>query len=96
MRAVRAACEHRLAELNHILGWAGLKTGEKFATPIFDGATLEEITTHTSSAGIPTFGHTQLFDGGTGVAFDQKNHFLFEMVPKGSDGPKRVPNGQNI
>ena len=31
-----------------------------------------------------------------GVAFDQKNHFLFEMVPKGSDGPKRVPNGQNI
>ena len=55
-----------------VLGWAGLKTGEKFATPIFDGATLDEITTHTSSAGIPTFGHTQLFDGGTGVAFDQK------------------------
>ncbi len=55
-----------------VLGWAGLKTGEKFATPIFDGATLDEITNHTSSAGIPTFGHTQLFDGGTGVAFDQK------------------------
>tara|TARA_A100001015_G_scaffold189342_1_gene210910 strand:+ start:5320 stop:6108 length:789 start_codon:yes stop_codon:yes gene_type:complete len=55
-----------------VLGWAGLKTGEKFATPIFDGATLDEITNHTSAAGIPTFGHTQLFDGGTGVAFDQK------------------------
>ena len=35
-----------------VLGWAGLKTGEKFATPIFDGATLDEITNHTSAAGI--------------------------------------------
>ena len=55
-----------------VLGWAGLKTGEKFATPIFDGATLDQITGYTEEAGIPTFGHTQLFDGGTGVAFDQK------------------------
>ncbi len=55
-----------------VLGWAGLKTGEKFATPIFDGATLDEITGYTEQAGIPTFGHTQLYDGGTGVAFDQK------------------------
>jgi DNA-directed RNA polymerase subunit beta len=55
-----------------VLGWAGLKTGEKFATPIFDGATLDEITGYTKEAGIPTFGHTQLYDGGTGVAFDQK------------------------
>jgi DNA-directed RNA polymerase subunit beta len=49
-----------------------LKTGQKFATPIFDGATLDEITQHTEAAGIPMFGHTQLFDGGTGNPFDQK------------------------
>ncbi|MEP3208613.1 MAG: DNA-directed RNA polymerase subunit beta [Maribacter sp.] len=54
-----------------VLGWAGLKLGKKFGTPIFDGATLEEINTYTDEAGIPRFGHTYLYDGGTGQRFDQ-------------------------
>ncbi|RRQ47706.1 DNA-directed RNA polymerase subunit beta [Maribacter algicola] len=54
-----------------VLGWAGLKLGRKFATPIFDGASLDEINKYTDDAGIPRFGHTYLFDGGTGQRFDQ-------------------------
>ncbi len=54
-----------------VLGWAGLKLGKKFATPIFDGASLEEINKLTDEAGIPRFGHTYLYDGGTGERFDQ-------------------------
>jgi DNA-directed RNA polymerase subunit beta len=55
-----------------VLGWAGLKMGVKFATPIFDGATTEEIANHINDAGLPTFGHTYLFDGETGDRFHQK------------------------
>ncbi|MBT8301241.1 MAG: DNA-directed RNA polymerase subunit beta, partial [Maribacter sp.] len=54
-----------------VLGWAGLKLGKKYATPIFDGATLEEINADTDAAGIPRYGHTYLYDGGTGQRFDQ-------------------------
>jgi len=54
-----------------VLGWAGQKLGRKFATPIFDGATLEQINELTDEAGIPRFGHTYLYDGGTGQRFDQ-------------------------
>ena len=54
-----------------VLGWAGLKLGKKYATPIFDGATLDQINTYTDEAGIPRFGHTYLYDGGTGQRFDQ-------------------------
>jgi DNA-directed RNA polymerase subunit beta len=54
-----------------VLGWAGQKLGRKYATPIFDGATLDEITELTKEAGIPEFGHTYLYDGGTGERFDQ-------------------------
>lgn len=54
-----------------VLGWAGLKLGRKFATPIFDGASLDEINQYTDDAGIPRFGHTYLYDGGTGQRFDQ-------------------------
>ncbi|MBM1107971.1 DNA-directed RNA polymerase subunit beta [Aurantibacter crassamenti] len=54
-----------------VLGWAGLKLGKKFGTPIFDGATLDQINGYTDEAGIPRFGHTYLFDGGTGQRFDQ-------------------------
>ncbi len=54
-----------------VLGWAGLKLGKKFGTPIFDGATLDEINEYTDEAGIPRFGHTYLYDGGTGQRFDQ-------------------------
>jgi len=54
-----------------VLGWAGQNLGKKFATPIFDGATLDEINEFTDEAGIPRFGHTYLYDGGTGQRFDQ-------------------------
>ena len=54
-----------------VLGWAGLKLGKKYATPIFDGATLDQINEYTDEAGIPRFGHTYLYDGGTGQRFDQ-------------------------
>jgi DNA-directed RNA polymerase subunit beta len=54
-----------------VLAWAGQKLGKKFATPIFDGATLEDINRHTDEAGIPRYGQTYLYDGGTGERFDQ-------------------------
>jgi DNA-directed RNA polymerase subunit beta len=54
-----------------VLGWAGQKLGMKFATPIFDGATINQITDYTEKAGIPRFGKTYLYDGGTGERFDQ-------------------------
>ena len=55
-----------------VLGWAGQKLDQKYATPIFDGATIDEITSLTEKAGVPEFGHTYLYDGGTGQRFDQK------------------------
>ncbi|MBS1630271.1 MAG: DNA-directed RNA polymerase subunit beta [Bacteroidetes bacterium] len=55
-----------------VLGWAGEKLGVKFATPIFDGATLDEISDLIKEAGLPEFGHTYLYDGETGERFDQK------------------------
>jgi DNA-directed RNA polymerase subunit beta len=55
-----------------VLGWAGEKLGVKFSTPIFDGATVEEIANHIEQAGLPKFGHTFLFDGETGERFHQK------------------------
>ena len=54
-----------------VLGWAGQKLGLKFSTPIFDGASVEEICDYTDKAGVPRFGKTQLRDGGTGDWFDQ-------------------------
>ena len=54
-----------------VLGWAGLKLGEKFSTPIFDGASNEQIEGWVEKAGLPRFGRTQLTDGGTGEKFDQ-------------------------
>jgi DNA-directed RNA polymerase subunit beta len=55
-----------------ILGWAGEKLKVKFATPIFDGATTEEIERYCGDAGIPLNGHTYLYDGETGDRFHQK------------------------
>ncbi|MCB9202193.1 MAG: DNA-directed RNA polymerase subunit beta [Flavobacteriales bacterium] len=55
-----------------VLGWAGLKLGEKYATPIFDGASIDQINDLTDKAGIPRFGTTYLYDGGTGERFAQK------------------------
>lgn len=54
-----------------VLGWAGKKLGVKFATPIFDGASLEQITQYTEKAGLPIYGNTYLYDGGTGERFTQ-------------------------
>jgi len=54
-----------------VLGWAGQKLGTKYATPIFDGASLDQINAITDEAGVPRFGHTYLYDGGTGKRFDQ-------------------------
>jgi len=54
-----------------VLGWAGVNLGLKFATPIFDGATIEQINDYTEKAGIPRFGKCYLYDGGTGMKFDQ-------------------------
>lgn len=55
-----------------VLGWAGKKLGKHYATPIFDGASLDDIKKETDAAGLPEFGHTFLHDGGTGQRFDQK------------------------
>jgi DNA-directed RNA polymerase subunit beta len=54
-----------------VLGWAGQKLGRKYATPIFDGATIDQINELTDEAEIPRYGHTYLYDGGTGQRFDQ-------------------------
>ncbi|MFM7636934.1 MAG: DNA-directed RNA polymerase subunit beta, partial [Crocinitomicaceae bacterium] len=54
-----------------VLGWAGQKLGVKFATPIFDGATPDEINDWTDKAGVPRSGKTYLYDGGTGERFHQ-------------------------
>ncbi|MDQ3192108.1 MAG: DNA-directed RNA polymerase subunit beta [Bacteroidota bacterium] len=54
-----------------ILGWAGMNLGLKFTTPIFDGASLDDINSYTDQAGVPRYGKTYLYDGGTGERFDQ-------------------------
>ncbi len=55
-----------------VLGWAGLKLGKTYATPIFDGATIDEVATELKNAELPEFGRTYLYDGLTGDRFDQK------------------------
>jgi DNA-directed RNA polymerase subunit beta len=55
-----------------VLGWAGEKLGVRFATPIFDGASTEDIAQYIEKAELPTFGHTYLYDGETGERFHQK------------------------
>jgi DNA-directed RNA polymerase subunit beta len=54
-----------------VLGAAGKKLGVKFATPIFDGAHLEDLNEWTDKAGLPRYCSTQLYDGATGEPFDQ-------------------------
>ncbi len=54
-----------------VLAWAGQKLNQKFFTPIFDGASIDDINHYTDKAGIPRFGRTFLTDGGTGERFDQ-------------------------
>jgi DNA-directed RNA polymerase subunit beta len=55
-----------------VLGWAGQKSGMKYATPIFDGATLDEIEAEIEKVGLPRYGQTYLYDGETGERFHQK------------------------
>ena len=54
-----------------VLGWAGKELGMKFATPIFDGASLDDLDQWCDKAGVPRYGKTYLYDGGTGERFDQ-------------------------
>ena len=54
-----------------VLGWAGKELGVEFATPIFDGANMEDLNAWTEKAGVPMYGKTYLYDGGTGERFDQ-------------------------
>ncbi|NOY96456.1 MAG: DNA-directed RNA polymerase subunit beta [Chlorobi bacterium] len=54
-----------------VLGWAGKELGLTFSTPIFDGASIEQITEYTEKAGVPKFGKTVLYNGETGQPFDQ-------------------------
>ncbi|MDG1765272.1 MAG: DNA-directed RNA polymerase subunit beta [Flavobacteriales bacterium] len=54
-----------------VLGWAGVNLGKKFATPIFDGASIDQINQYTTEANVPEYGVTYLYDGGTGERFDQ-------------------------
>ncbi len=55
-----------------VLGWAGLKLGRMYATPIFDGASMSQVLSELDEAGLPAFGRTNLYDGLTGNQFDQK------------------------
>ena len=54
-----------------ILGWAGKELGKKYFTPVFDGASIDQINTETDEAGLPRLGQTYLYDGGTGERFEQ-------------------------
>jgi len=54
-----------------ILGWAGQELGKKYFTPVFDGASMDQINVESDAAGIPRHGKTYLYDGGTGEKFDQ-------------------------
>ena len=55
-----------------VLGWAGQKLGKKYATPIFDSASVEDIEKELKKASLPNWGKTELYDGLTGEKFDQK------------------------
>ena len=54
-----------------VLGWAGQKLDRKYFTPVFDGASIDDINKETDAASLPRFGQTYLYDGGTGERFDQ-------------------------
>ena len=54
-----------------VLGWAGKKPDASLVTRIFDGASIDDINRYTDEAGVPRYGHTYLYDGGTGERFDQ-------------------------
>ncbi len=80
------------------LGWAGSKLGKHYATPVFDGAALEDVEAELREAGLPESGKVQLFDGKSGQAFDQPvtvgqiymiklNHLVDDKIHARSIGP---------
>lgn len=70
-----------------VLGWAGRELGVKFATPIFDGASLDDLNSWTDKAGVPRYGKAYLCDGGTGVQFDPTCNSRYHLyVETGSHG----------
>lgn len=88
-----------------LLGWAGLKLGKKYAVPVFDSPTLEEVKKEMEQAGLPEFGRTTLYDGETGEPFEQKitcgvvymlklNHMVDEKMHARSTGPYLLITGQ--
>ena len=65
-----------------VLGWAGKELGKKFSTPIFDGATLDQINELTDKAKLPRFGHTYLYDGGTGKGLIKRLNLVVNVLVK--------------
>ena len=81
-----------------VLGWAGHELGRQYATPIFDGASIEDIEKELKKAGLPNWGKEELYDGLTGEKFDQKittgviymlklGHLVDEKMHGRSTGP---------
>jgi DNA-directed RNA polymerase subunit beta len=81
-----------------LLGWAGDKKDVKYSTPVFDGASMDEITDELEAQGLPTDGREQLYDGRTGEPFDEKttvgqiymlklSHLIEDKIHARSIGP---------
>jgi len=81
-----------------VLGWAGQKLDRKYATPIFDGASLNQINEFTDEANVPRFGHTYLYDGGTGKRFDQPARSIgpYSLITQQPLGGKAQFGGQRF
>ena len=90
-----------------VLGWAGRELNVKFATPIFDGASLDDLNEWTDKAGLPRYGKTYLYDGGTGDRFDQPatvgvtymlklGHMVEDKMHARSIGPYSLINQQPL
>ena len=89
------------------LGWAAKALGMHFATPVFDGATEEDIVRYTDEAGLPPYGKTQLYDGKTGQPFEQKvtvgviymlklHHLVDDKIHARSTGPYSLVTQQPL
>ena len=89
------------------LGWAGLNLNKKYRTPIFDGATADEVSKELKEAGLPSFGRTDLYDGSTGKKFDQQvtvgviymlklGHLVDDKMHSRSIGPYSLITQQHL
>src|SRR3569623_2127525 len=90
-----------------VLGWAGEKLDKRYATPIFDGASVAEIAEQIEKANLPSFGHTYLYDGETGERFHQKatvgviymiklHHMVDDKMHARSTGPYSLVTQQPL